>query len=360
MKFVSQILKILGILILLIVVIFIPVSILTGDFVNLVLKPGELVGIVDAELLDSSVFAEIAEKTISYYERDQQMQQLSASERVIVTALDELSDRKLENLFELLLPPKLLEDSIEDINDGFFDWLYSSSDSIDYEFDTIIWKNNLSENIGPAIDLVFDELPICTEQEFIDMNNLIKENSNKGIEPCKPPEVLYSEVKINLIDQVSDISALVKDEIQADNLFEGNEAEARLIKAWMLSARTISRYGLIVILFFYFVGVGLGTRSASTFFNQAGWPLAISSLPLVVVGFVIKFVPYEAIFQLFLRSRSNTPVFIYKPVAFVMDDLLSTLGSGYLVKGFIILAVGLISLTTGFVIKKILDNNENK
>jgi len=356
MKFIDKLLKILGIIILIIVAICIPISIITADFVNLALEPGELVGIVDDELLDAAIFADIAENAVAYYEQDDQMQLLTASNRALVTALDELSDRKLENLFEMLLPPRMIKDSLEEIDDGFFDWLNSSKDTIEFEFDTTGWKENTLENIAPVADLIFDELPTCSAEEFIGMSGLMEGDSIEEINPCRPPDELYSIVVKSIEGQVSDFLDSKPDVIQGDNQFEGREAEVKALKIKLLTSRTIARYGLIVVIFFFFVGVGLGTRSVDTFFKQAGWPLILASLPLIAVGYVLKFVPYDAIYQVIL---TGIPTFIYDPAALILGGIFSPLGSGYLVKGLIILAVGAVSSITGFTIVKVIKKNSD-
>ncbi len=358
MKFINKLLKILGIIILIFVSICIPISIISADFVNLVLEPGELVGIIDDELLDTDVFADIAENAVEYYERDEQMELLSAQNRALVTSLDELSDRKLENLFELLLPPKMLRDTLEEIDGGFFEWLNSSKSTVEFEFDTRGWKENTFESIAPIVDMIFKELPTCTRTDFIEMYDLMQQDSAEDINPCRPPDEVYAEIVESIEGQVGDLLDPIKDEIQVDNLVEGNEADVKAFKSSLLLTRTIARYGLIIVIFFFFIGVGLGTRSVKTFFKQAGWPLILASLPLISVGFVIKFVPYDAIYQILANSGETVPIFIYEPFTMVLNGIFSILGSGYLTKGLIILAIGAVSTIIGFIIGKVIENNK--
>jgi hypothetical protein len=355
MKFISQSLKIVGILILIISSICIPIAIISADFVNLVLEPGEIVKIIDKELLDGSVFAAIAEDTVTHFEQREIISTLSAPQRAIVTALDELSDNKWEDFFSLIMPSKLVKDSLEEIDDGFFEWLNSGNDRLDYEFDTTGLKDNIINNISPAINLVFDELPSCTVNEFIEMNNFILFGANGDINPCKPPEPIYSEAATKIEQDVIGLVESVNDDIQFDNLFEGYEDQVRKLKTNLLISRTISRYGLILVLFVFIVAVGLSTRSVKDFFLSLGWPLLMVSLPLVVVGFVIKFVPYNAAYQVLLSRYNWFPEYIYRPIVLFLDNLLSNLGSGYLLKGLIILGVGIASIVTGYITVKFIE-----
>ncbi|MCK5343498.1 MAG: hypothetical protein KAR20_08840, partial [Candidatus Heimdallarchaeota archaeon] len=274
--------------------------------------------------------------------------------RAIVTAFDELSDNKWEDFFSLILPSKIVKDSLEEIDDGFFEWLNSGNDRIDYEFDTTDLKDNIVNNISPVVDLVFDELPSCTADEFIELNNFLLSQADGDINPCKPPDLLYDEAATIIEQEVIRLVESVNDEIQMDNQFEGYQDQVRKLKTNLLITRTISRYGLIVVIFVFLMAVGLSTRSVKDFFFNIGWPLILASIPLVFVGFVIKFVPYDAVYKILISRYTGFPVFIYRPAVLFLENLLSNLGSGYLLKGLIMLGVGAASFVTGFILGKII------
>jgi hypothetical protein len=303
-----------------ILVIFLPITLLIQGVGSLLLSPGELVELLDESIVDAEVIASVAENEIN--RRDFNSQRDNPALNIAVEGLRNLDHDQWVELTHLVAPPDLINQTVEEVLVGYYRWVDSSDEVPEISIDLEDWKSNLVTNFIPALELVMFALPECNDtqlNQFFNQGNLTSEAP-----ACRPTEPVYGI----FIEQAGTIfPAFIED--LPDNYKLGSELEAENID-WKSAKKNLQKLAFITqaswiaMLVIFVVAIPMGARSLSGVFNWAGWPVLLAGiLTLILAILLLVFARGELPnYNPVVDIVRNSPTIISRPIGKLIGEAL--------------------------------------
>lgn len=106
-----------------------------------------------------------------------------------------INDDQIKDSVRAVLTPAFLQQSIEDLLDGTYNWLDGSSNTINFDIDLNGVKQSLADNLGEYMKNRVDSLPECDQGKSI-------EDFNGFTGDCKPAGISGAELASNFSEQL--------------------------------------------------------------------------------------------------------------------------------------------------------------
>jgi len=112
----------------------------------------------------------------------------------------------LTNAARAAFPPALLQDSLETVLDGSYNWLEGTTDSLDFTVDFTEAKSMFASELALAVKIKADELPACTPTE-------VPESLDIFAATCLPVATSSSDISSEFENSILNSEELLKDPI---------------------------------------------------------------------------------------------------------------------------------------------------
>jgi hypothetical protein len=354
MKFISGLFKFIATILMIAFVFVLPVTLLMQGVGSLLLSPGKLVDLLEENLIDEDVIASFMQ-----YEYNQLQEQAQAGDsqgdnafsRILLDGLGNLDHDQWVELTLLLAPPKLIEQSLDDLLAGYYEWVENGAEVPQITLNLAPWKSNLKTNLVPAIELVMYTLPECSpeqQQVFLEGGELAASAPS-----CRPGEPVYG---LFMEQAGTSVPALIDD--MADEydfgkqLAEGQQMDWAGFKQTLAGIAAVTQSSWIAMLVIFVIAIPMGARSLSGVFHWAGWPIFLSGILTLLLALLLILVAQGTLSQLNPAAEmvQSTPSVISRPVASLFSDGVRVIARPLLLEGAAFILMGGVGVIIGMVI----------
>ena len=138
MKIISGLFKFIAVLLMVVFTITLPFALLIQGFGSLLLSPGKMVEMLEEHIIDPEIISSIAEYQVSQLEYEATSE--NAVIQIAVDGLKNMDDEEWLLLTNLVAPPELISQSIDDGLEGYYRWLDGSSPVPGIQIDLKPWN----------------------------------------------------------------------------------------------------------------------------------------------------------------------------------------------------------------------------
>lgn len=309
MKIVSGIFKFFAVILAIIVVFALPAALLAQSAGRLLFSPSKIMALLDENILNSDVMASLAEYSL---------EQTNATEiadtpymELAITGMKELNHDEWVDIFDLIAPPELISDTMQEVVRGYYNWVQGSDAVPEIMVDTRDWKETLGKNFIPVADSIMSKLPACTSAQLKNYSQVLEAGDDIPI--CKPPEPYYSDYLNIAAQAVPDELAKMDDEVNLLRNAQRDQKEWSNLKESLLTGRVVSQFAWIAVLFIYVMIIPLGARSFSGVLKWAAWPIFFAGGFLLVIALAF-FAPTRAAGRVIGAADANVPPVLIEPM----------------------------------------------
>jgi hypothetical protein len=354
MKFISGLFKFIAIFLMIAFVFVLPVTLLMQGVGSLLLSPGKLVDLLEENLINEEVIASFMEYEFNQLQAQTQAgegQDENAFSRILLEGLGNLDHDQWVELTLLLAPPQLIEQSLDGILSGYYEWVENSSEVPQITLDLAPWKSNLKTNLVPAIELLMYTLPECSpeqQQVFLEGGELAANAPS-----CRPAEPVYG---LFMEQAGTSVPALIDD--MADEYDFGKQLADNQQMDWAGFKDTLGRIASVTqsswvaMLVIFVIAIPMGARSFSGVFNWAGWPIFLSGILTLLLSLLLIMIAQGALTQLnpVADLTQSTPSEISRPLARLFSDGFRYIARPLLLEGAALILMGGVGIIIGIVI----------
>jgi len=280
-KFISGLFKFIAGVLMAVFVFGLPFALLIQGFGSLLLSPGKMVEMLEDHIIDPEIISSYAEYQVSQLEFE-----ATSENAVLQIAVDGLSNMDHEEwllLTNLLAPPELISQTIDDGLEGYYGWLDGTSPVPGIQIDLKPWKSNLSTNFIPVLELIMFALPECTDAQQLVF--LAEVQLGSEITSCRPQDPIYALFIEQAGIFVPSLLENMPNEYNLGRALQQNDQIDWVAAKESLSGlATISQNSWIVLLIVFAIAIPMGARSFSDVFSWSGWPILLAGLITLVIG----------------------------------------------------------------------------
>ena len=310
MRYVSGFLKFVAVVLAIFVVFALPVALLGQSAGRLLFSPSRIVDLLNENLVNTEVMASLAEYTVFQLEPEQDA--ASQYGKLALHGAKQLDHEQWIEIIDLIVPPELVSETMEQILGGYYNWLMGNSPELEIWVDAEPWKETLGKNFVYVAETILAELPPCSSAE-LRKYAMLAFNQEAEIPLCEPPEPYYSILLDTASHQVPDELAAMGDHVNLVNTAEVSRAEWIEAKEGLQAVQAFSQIGWVGVLFIFVIVISLGARSLSEVLKWAGWPILLAGAFLLVLALIFYAPGWAAGGATTTFVNSDLPPVLQKP-----------------------------------------------
>ena len=296
----NSLLRGLAVIMLAFFVFLLPLSLLLHDVGELVFDPETTKSLVRDYLLRSELVATLAMRATQQMISGEPIlgnpenASLESGNLLIERTLGHLTIEDWQQITDLAVPNKLVDDSMDEVILAYSLWLNGHDDFPPLEVNLVPWKRNLSENAGSVMIIVLDSLPECTLDAALAMS-LEGLRSGEGlgaiIPVCRPPEPVYSSLVEGSEFFLATSLESTPDSINLDlNEQDVPPPEELLdLRENLARARFIMNWGWLAVATIGIAAVSFVARTLAQVVSWSGWPLLLAGVGTLLLGIAFRF-----------------------------------------------------------------------
>lgn len=287
------ILRPLGLIIISVFILLLPVSLAFRELSTLVFDAEATKAMVRDHLLSGQMASVLAQQLTRQVFMSEEGGEDTLSGAFVRNTLSELSEDDWRVITALTIPTSLVEDTVDDVVNGYTEWLDGDAPLPEIQVELDGWKANVQENASQVLEVVMDSLPDCSGSQAANMvlGALQSFDALLGqISGCRPPEPVYSAVIANAqtILEASLSQAPSTVDIGAVGQLTQAPEELTELKEGLVKLRRVLLWGWLAV-----VGLGvLGALLAAPYWQKTmawfGWPLLLTGLITFVFGLALE------------------------------------------------------------------------
>lgn len=346
------VLRPLGLVVLIAFALLLPISLAFRELSTLVF---------DAEATKSMVREHLASGQMASTLAQQLTRQIFLSEdgqdtltgAFVRNTLSELSEDDWRAITALTMPANLVDDTVDDVVNGYTEWLDGDAPLPEIQVELEGWKANIEENAGPVLGVVLDALPECSGSQVASMvlgalqsfETLLSQISG-----CRPPEPVYSALLDNAgtIFEVSLSQAPDSVDIGALGQLAGAPDELTQLKDGLVQLRRVLLWGWLAVIGLGLLGALLAARGWEQVLAWFGGPLLFAGLLTFIFGIALEVFSLQFVDALFagpLLREGGAPAVLGAAVA---GGALDFVGGPLMIQGLILIAAGAVAAYAGY------------
>ncbi len=350
------VLRPLGLIILIAFVLLLPLSLAFRELSTLVFDAEATKTMVREHLVSGQMASALAQQlTRQIFISEDGQDTLTGA--FVRNTLSELSEDDWRAITALTMPTNLVEDTVDDVVNGYTEWLDGDAPLPEIRVELDGWKTNIQENAGPVLGVVLDALPECSGNQVASMvlgalqsfETLLSQISG-----CRPPEPVYSALVDNAgtIFEVSLSQAPSSVDVGALGQLAGAPEELAELKEGLVQLRRVLLWGWLAV-----AGLGLlGALLAAASWEQAvawfGWPVLLAGLITFAFGlgleiFTLQFI--DAFFAGPLLQEGGAAAALGAAIAGGALDFVS---GPLMLQGLVLIAVGGAAAYAGYALSR--------
>jgi hypothetical protein len=331
-----------------------PLAFLLHDMGEAIFSPGTLRQLIRETFLQGDFSATVAEQVVA--EVAESADEDGGIGALVQSALGNLDEEQWEQIVDLIAPPTLIAETLDELVDDIYSWIDSDQALPDLLIDLQPWIQNLSANLPVVTEKILNSLPACT---LVDLAELMVEGVAGEIENlplCLPPEPLYSLVVDAsaqvLPEQLGDMSATIDlTEVIAGCSGFGIEAQSLLeVKIWVRQVRWLAQWGWVAVLGLFLVSIPMGARSFLGALKWGGWSLALAGALTLLLGGLVYMFSDVFLGGLLQLALPEVPAALTTPLSAISTKIVSLVTGPLFVQGGILFGLGALALLVGLLL----------
>lgn len=347
-------LRSIAIFLMVMVVITLPLSLGSRNAGKVVFSPEALAGLIERSIFNNEVLMRVMQEAL---ESESLSKKKRDRDTVMPQALLSAIERKRARPLQLIIPEKLLSQTLKPIVENIFTWLDSSKNYPEIRIDLMPFKSYITASLKTSMDSLFSMFPPCSPEQIRSLSAIPRTGA---LPKCRMPEPYYGRFASAVQRKVKPKIKELPDEIDITsvmNPLQGMEKSPACMrchnhglfkkdphlgkigeaKQWLLSVRSWMNNFWIVVFIVYivsFVLATIGIKSRSERLKWAGWPLMLSGVVslLLAVFFLHSSVG--------MPERANVPPLVMVMAQSLITDLFSQVGSALLLQAALLFLFG--------------------
>lgn len=351
--------KTIAILILLILLIALPLSILAYDVGRVVFDQVLVKGIVTDVVTESDLIP----AALKWFSERRAEQRYGAGEAIawedepdIVDLLSLVSIDSWREIRWEALPNEILAEWVSIAVDGTYEWIDSDERVPDVSWDLRSFKERVNSEHGEkSVQIVFDSLPPCTEEEVADFKSRLAA-APPGTEVlynlCRFPEPWfddqvsdYHDSLILVVENIPDTFALTQELARIEDT-QGIGPE--LIKGQLLLIRLLMRMAPLVPVVLLLLILLFAVRSLQELGRWWGIPIVLGGALLLILSLVYR---ATLIGVLTIGPLSEVPPLVREEAISAIMVLVAEILRPLMAQSIVILVLGLILMIVGATVR---------
>lgn len=346
------VLRPLGLIALTIFVFLLPVSLAFRELATLVFDAEATKAMVREHLVSGQMASALAQQlTRQIFLSEDGQDTLTGA--FVRNTLSELSEDDWRAITALTIPANLVDDTVDDVVNGYTDWLDGDAALPEIRVELEGWKTNIQQNAGPVLGVVLEALPECSGSQVAGMvlGALQSFETLLGqISGCRPPEPVYSALIDNAgtIFEVSLSQAPSSVDVGALGQLAGAPEELAQLKDGLVQLRRAFLWGWLAI-----AGLGvLAGLMAGRDLKQAlvwiGVPFLLAGLLTFVFGLALEIFSLQFVDAFFAGPLLRGGGAAAALGGAVAGGALDFVSGPLMMQGLILIALGAVAAYAGY------------
>ncbi|MCW5875881.1 MAG: hypothetical protein KIS85_03260 [Anaerolineales bacterium] len=312
-----------------------PASLAFRNIGNLFFEPESTKQLVRDTLMNSDLAGRLARRGA------EQMLRGRSGEELAVRVFEELDEQEWKQITEVIAPEGLVSDALDGAVDAFAEWL----DDPDATFPELsvsltAWKTSAVQRAGDVTALVFNSLPDCT---FADVNRMLQLSVQdplaltQNLPVCRPPEPLYATFVGQSGRLLGQMVELAPNTIDLGQVIEDSQAPEALLelKQNLLMLRAWLNWGWAAVVALMLLAALLAASDLKGFLAWFGWPLWLSGVIMISLGFLLLIFSFQFVGDLLERAAADA-LFLQTLTGAVADGALRRISGPLLLQGVLV------------------------
>ena len=351
MKAINGTLKFFAILMLLFFITTFPVALLVRNAGEMLFSPETIVDLLEENILDSEVMANISEEAIRESEPVSRATKDNPFADLFTTGMQGLNHDEWVEIIELIAPTELISGTFEQVLRSYYGWIEGSNQAAKIFIDFTIWKSNTETNATRVLEIILEGLPSCKPEEVETYNNFYQTSDfTESVPLCRPTEPIYSWL---LDETYTTVPIAVRDIPDRVNLGENiseSDRELSNTRQQLLKLKVGMRTAWIIPLIAFIIAIPMASRSVKDIFKWGGWPLISTGVWALLISLLLLFFS-ESIFaglgRIMFPDVSST---LLIPLEAIISSVLGFLAKPLLFQSAILIVFGGGALFMGVII----------
>lgn len=285
MKIISGFLKFIAYVLMVIFVVFFPLCLFSRGVGQTLYDPADFLEMVNDEILDPEIFANIVEDLIRENQEVQDAQGDNLFANVLLQGVLNLDHDEWVSMVNLIVPPEIVSQAFDQVLDSYYRWIDGRSPVPLIQISLVPWKNQIKANIIPILELIMRDIRACNPEEIQEYNQIRLTGEYTNIPPCRPPEPNYSWIlDTGAIEGPGFLETSLPNQIDNSRALSASTRDPIEFKNNYLNMVSVMQAGWILFIGLFVIAIPLGTRSIPELFKWIGWPLFLAG----IWGFLIS------------------------------------------------------------------------
>lgn len=347
----------IGIVAIVIFVVFLPISLAFREVGKLVFDAEATKTMVRESLMGGQMTSVLASQIAQQMLLRTQGGQDSLPNAFVRNTLSELTEDDWRAITALTMPPRLVEDTVEEIVSGYTAWMDGEAELPEIRVGLDGWKANMEANAGPVLAIVLDAQPQCTAEEAANLVVTALQSMEGLLEQiggCRPPEPFYSAILDNAGVLLGTSLQFAPSSIDVSALSQLSGAPQQLagLKEGLIRVRQVLLWGWVAVAGVGLLGVLFGARSLPQTLRWMGWPSLLAGGITLAFGMGLGFFSLHFIDAFFagpLLQQSGAVAILGSAVA---SGALDYASGPLMLYGIILLVAGVALAYTAYVLAR--------
>jgi len=353
MKVVSAFFKFIAIVLMIFFVVSIPIMLFSRKIGQSLYDPSGLIDIIQENVLDADTLARIAEEAGTEAETFGEGDEENPFAELIQIGINNLSHEDWVKIINLILPPEILSQALDQIVDGYYQWLDGRNSAPLIRIDLIPWKNNILTNAIPIFDLVMKNFPPCNPDQINDYQYIRYSGDFTQVPQCRPPEPLYSHILDAGATEMPEYVDSFPDYVDNSTQLREVGRDWQELRQNLMGLIDLMRSGWIFIIFLFIIAVPMGARSFHGLFTWAGWPLLLAGIWGLLIALSFLFFTESIFIALGVRIPAEIPRPLFPSMRVVIFAFIHYFARPLLIQSAVMIGLGGMAVLGGVIIKNL-------
>jgi hypothetical protein len=289
MKIVSGFIKFIAYALMVIFIIFMPLSLFARSVGQSLYDPAKFLEMVKEDVLNAEIMANFVEEFILENVEFQQNQEDNLFANVLLQGVLNLDHDDWVTVVNLVTPPEIISMAFDQVLDSYYRWIDGRNSLPLIQVDLIPWKNSIAANTIPILEIIMRDIRACSPDE-IELYNRIRYSGNyEDIPPCRPPEPNYSWILETGASEAPEFLTTLPDQLDNSRALSLSTRDPDEAKQSYLRLVSVMRAGWIILAILFIIAIPLGARSIPDIFKWIGWPLLIAGIWGLLISILLMF-----------------------------------------------------------------------
>jgi hypothetical protein len=350
MKIASGFFKFIAYALMVIFIIFMPLSLFARSVGQSLYDPAKFLEMVKEDVLNAEIMANFVEEFILENVEFQQNQGDNLFANVLLQGVLNLDHDDWVTIVNFVTPPEIISGAFDQVLDSYYRWIDGRNSMPLIQVDLIPWKNSIADNTIPILEIIMRDIRACNPDE-IELYNRIRYSGNYDeIPPCRPPEPNYSWILETGASEAPEFLTTLPDQLDNSRALSLSTRDPDEFKQSYLRLVSVMRAGWIILAILFIIAIPLGARSIPDIFKWIGWPLMIAGIWGLLISILLMFFTEGIMALIGGLALGSAPPVVLNQFETMGVALVKFFQRPLMVQSAAIFGLGCVSLLIGFML----------